>query len=450
MSLNQQDVIDCPHCGKQIDISAALSHTVEERILREHEAKFALERRKLAEDEARLKATNDELAARRAGLEAEVAKITEKKIREEREKIEKEAKERVSAETAAQIASMKAELEANAAQLRELGQAKAALERATREKEQLKIDLEAENERRMTEFIRTERERIQRAETEKHELKVKDQAVLIDELKRQLDEAQRKIAQGSMQRQGEAQELAIEAWLREQFPLDSVEEIRKGATGADCVQIVNTRERANCGTIIYESKRTKAFQPAWIEKFKSDMRDRAADIGVLVTEVLPSEMERLGLRDGVWICTFEEFKGLSAVLRETIVRLSLVAETQRNRGTKTEMVYDFLTGTEFRQQVEGMLEGITQMYTDLESEKRAFAAQWKKREKQIEKVILNASNMYSSIRGIVGNAVAPISYLEFEGGALEGGGTGSARAALEAEQPADDKQQRESDEQSLF
>ena len=194
--------------------------------------------------------------------------------------------------------------------------------------------------------------------------------------------------------------------------MDSVEEIKKGARGADCLQVVNTRSRQNCGTIYYESKRTKGFQPSWIEKFKHDMREKNVDIGVLVTETMPSDMSRLGLKDGIWICSFEDFKSLCVVLRESIIRLSDAITAQDNKGDKMGMLYDFLTGNEFRLQVEAIVEGFTQMQSDLESEKRSMAGIWKKRERQIQKVLLNTTNMYGSVKGIAGNAIQSVELLE--------------------------------------
>lgn len=215
-----------------------------------------------------------------------------------------------------------------------------------------------------------------------------------------------------MQLQGEVQELAVEEWLAEKFPLDTVQEIKKGERGADCLQIVNTRTHQNCGTIYYESKRTKSFQPGWIEKFKADIREKNANIGVLVTDVMPLDMERLGLKEGIWICSFDEFKGLCTVLRESIIKISSAIVTQENKGDKMGMLYDFLTSNEFKLQIEAIVEGFTQMKSDLESEQRAMRSIWKKREKQIDKVLLNTTDMYGSIRGIAGNAVQTISLLE--------------------------------------
>jgi hypothetical protein len=215
-----------------------------------------------------------------------------------------------------------------------------------------------------------------------------------------------------MQLQGEVQELAIEEWLFAQFPLDTIEEIKKGARGGDCVQTVNTRTRQNCGTIYYESKRTKDFQPSWIEKFKTDIREKGANIGVLVTDAMPAGMDRMGLKEGIWICNYEEFKGLCKVLRESIVQLDTALSSQENKGDKMSLLYDFLTSNTFKLQIEAIVEGFTQMQSDLESEKRAMQRIWKSREKQIEKVINNTIDFYGSVKGIAGNAIGEIKALE--------------------------------------
>ena len=194
--------------------------------------------------------------------------------------------------------------------------------------------------------------------------------------------------------------------------MDVIQEIKKGERGADCLQTVNTRSHQNCGTIYYESKRTKSFQPSWIEKFKNDIRDKNANIGVLVTEVMPTDMDRFGLKDGIWVCSFEEFKGLCSVLRESLITVSSAIITQENKGDKMGMLYDFLTSDEFKLQIEAIVEGFTQMKSDLASEQRSMSAIWKKREKQIDKVLLNTTGMYGSIKGIAGNAIQTVQLLE--------------------------------------
>ena len=222
----------------------------------------------------------------------------------------------------------------------------------------------------------------------------------------------RKQEQGSVQLQGEVQELAIEEWLKTNFPLDTIIEVKKGDRGADCRQTINTRLKENCGSIYYESKRTKDFGKTWIEKFKNDIREQSANIGVFVTDVMPPGMDRMGLRDGIWICTYDEFKGLCFVMREHIISLDLAISSQENKGDKMVMLYNYLTSNEFKLQVEGIIEGYTQMQSDLETEKKSITGHWKKREMQLQKVLTNTTFMYQSLRGIAGNAIQSIKVLE--------------------------------------
>ena len=218
-----------------------------------------------------------------------------------------------------------------------------------------------------------------------------------------------------MQLQGDAQELAVEEWLLSQYPIDSIERVKTGALGADCIQKINSPTKQSCGTIYYESKRTKAFQMKWIEKFKADIRDRNADIGVIVSQARPTGHDRMTQIDGIWICNFEEFKGLCIALRNQIIEVDRVAISQKNRGDKMHMLWDYLQSNEFRLQVEAIVEGFTQMKTDLEKEKRSIQGHWKKREKQIDKVLLSTGDMYNCFKGIAGSSVQSVAALEFEG-----------------------------------
>ncbi|MCK5728228.1 MAG: DUF2130 domain-containing protein, partial [Methylococcales bacterium] len=297
---------------------------------------------------------------------------------------------------------------------KELNQTKADLVRLEREKEELRDEIILDKEREFSDKLTIERVKIQKQVNESSELKLKEMQKQLDDQKNLAVEMNRKAEQGSMQMQGEVQELAIEEWLAAQFPLDTIEEIKKGARGADCLQIVHTHIQQNCGTVYYESKRTKDFQLGWIEKFKNDIREKNATLGVLVTEAMPKEMPRMGLKEGVWVCSFDEFKGLSAVLRETVIKLSEATASQENKGDKMELLYSFLTGNEFKLQVEGIVEGFTQMQADLDKEKRSMARIWKQREKQLQKVLLNTTHMYGSVKGIAGTAVASVALLEFE------------------------------------
>ena len=404
--------IECPNCGFEIDVSELLYHQVDQRLKKKYNDELAQERIKFEDQLGALNADRAQLNAEKAALDTTVTAAIADGLAVEKQRLRDAIKTELEAEQSEKDKIIQSELTEKTAQLKEFNKTRAENERLKREKDELKDTLEAEAEKKLNEQLVAEREKIRKAEEDRTQLSLAERDKVISQLTDDLKDLQRKAKQGSMQLQGEVQELAIEEWLLSTFALDTIEEIKKGAHGADCLQIVNTRSQQNCGTIYYESKRTKGFQPGWIEKFKHDIREKGADIGVLVTESMPSDMPRLGLRDGVWVCTFDEFKSLSLVLRESVIRLSNAITAQDNKGDKMGMLYDFLTGNEFRLQIEAIVEGFTQMQSDLESEKRSMAAVWKKREKQLQKVLINTTHMYGSVKGIAGSAIQSVPLLE--------------------------------------
>jgi hypothetical protein len=404
--------IECPKCGSKIDVSELLHRQVDQELRKEYDDELAKARKGFEKQRDTLTKKEEELEAEKKKQAELVTGAVQEQLKKERKAQEKAIKAEVKKEQAEGLKVLKDELEEKSKEVRELNKTKSELERLQREKDELQEKMAAEAEKKLTATLKEEREKIRRAEEEKQQLKVAEKEQVIAQLNEQLKEAQRKAEQGSTQLQGEVQETAIEGWLRDQFPLDTVEEIKKGAKGADCLQVVNTRAWKNCGKIYYESKRTKSFQPAWIAKFKDDIREKGAHIGVLVTESMPAGMARMGMMDGIVVCTFDVFKGLCAVLRERIISVYAATAAQENKGEKMTMLYDFLTGNEFRGQIEAIVEGFTQMQSDLETEKRAMASIWKKRQKAIEKVLLSTGQMHGAIRGIAGSSVAPVKMLE--------------------------------------
>lgn len=416
--MNNTTQIKCPNCGTSIDVQDILAHQLEAKIKQQYQAQLAEERQKYEQEQTKLQQEREAFEQKKKQENELFQQRLDAKLREERKTIEDRLKAQLEEEQADQFKALQRELNDKSEQIKELNLAKADIERLKREKDELRETVELDLQRRMNEQLQTERERIKKLEEEKNELKLRELQKQLDDQKKLTEEMKRKQEQGSMQLQGEVQELAIEEWLAMQFPLDSVEEVKKGARGGDCIQVVNTHNRVNCGRIYYESKRTKDFQPSWIEKFKADMREKGADVGVLVTDAMPAGFERMGIKDGVWICTYEEFKGLCTVLRETVIQIGLAVASQENKGDKMHMLYDFLTSNTFRMQVEAIVEGFSCMKNDLEKEKRAMQRIWREREKQIDKVITNTVDMYGSIRGIAGNAIQPVQALELPGGDL--------------------------------
>ena len=417
--MSNETKITCPNCGQEIDVNSVISHNLEEEFKKKYNAKWVEEKKKYQEEVDKLEKQKQEIELLKENQESLVAEKLAAAVKSEKEKFEKQIKTQLQEEQSERIALIEKELQEKSEQVKELNRAKAEIEQIKREKAEMKEAIEAETAKLMNEKINEEKEKIRKAEHDKNEMVVAELQKQLDDQKRLTEEMKRKQEQGSMQLQGEVQELAIEEWLTSNFPLDTIEEIKKGDRGADCVQIVHTRSTQNCGTIYYESKRTKNFEPKWLEKLRDDIRAKGANIGVLVTDAFPKNMDRMGMVEGIWVCSFEEFKGLCFVLRESIVQLSLVAASQENKGEKTLMLYDFLISNEFRLQVEAIVEGFTQMQADLISEKRSIMGHWKKREKQIEKVLLNTNYMYNSIKGIAGSAIQPIKTLELPDANLE-------------------------------
>ncbi|MBT0608288.1 DUF2130 domain-containing protein [Aequorivita echinoideorum] len=410
--MKKETQIKCPNCGTSIDVQDILAHQLEDEIKKKYQLQIAAEKKRYDVAEEKLQRERQEFEAKKKQENELFQERFDRKLREEKSVMEAKLKAKISEEQQDQFKSLQAELNEKSEQIKELNRTKAEIEKLKREKNELKEIAEAEAQKKLNELLISEKDKIRKSEEERNEMRFREMQKQLEDQKKLTEEMKRKQEQGSMQLQGEVQELGIEEWLSEQFPLDTIEEIKKGARGGDCIQIVNTRSDQNCGKIYYESKRAKDFQPSWIEKFKNDIREKGANIGVLVTEVMPAGMDRMGLRDGIWICNYTEFKGLCHVLRESIIKINLAVSTQENKGDKMHMLYDYLTSNQFRMQIEAIVEGFTAMKTALESEKRAMQRIWKEREKQIDKVTFNTIDLHASIRGIAGNAIQPVKALE--------------------------------------
>ena len=282
---------------------------------------------------------------------------------------------------------------------------------------------EAELELELQRKLNTEREtlkaQIQKEEAERLSIKDQEHVLKVKELEKQLEdqrklaeEMRRKAEQGSMQMQGEVQELLLEELLKTSFPFDQISEVGKGVRGADCIQLVRNSLGQEAGKIIYESKRTKDFNQEWIDKLKADMRSQGADIAVIVTQTFPKELDRFGEKDGVYICSFQEVKSVALLLRNAILKVHDTKKSQVNKGDKMSFLYDYLTSNEFSEQWKAVGEGFRQMRSSIQKERDAMEKLWKAREKQLEKVLLNAMHIKGSIEGIAGADAIHLDLLE--------------------------------------
>lgn len=402
-------LVKCPHCGNKFSPEDAIQHDLRAQLEKEFELKLNENSKILAEKIRRQEDEKFRAQLQRLEEDRKVKSLRLKQLEdnaflvEEREQQIREREERLDHE-------MKKKLLEREKIIKEQAD-KTAMEKAlllVREKEQhLARDRESLDlilKKRVieeTEKARDE-ERMKNAELQK---KLDDQTRLINEMKR-------KTEQGSIQTQGEVQELAIEEYLFQTFPRDVIEEIAKGKRGGDCVHRVRDHYENECGRILYESKRTKHFGSEWIAKIKDDMRLQQADLGVIVTEALPDGMTRFGEVDGIWICTFVEFKALALLFRNNLSRIGEVLAAQENKGDKMQLIYSYVTSNEFKQKLEAAFESYNDMQEDLSKEKALFTSQWAKREKRLLKAMENLVSLYGDVRGIAGGAVQEIKALE--------------------------------------
>lgn len=405
MEQTTQAQINCPKCGEPIDVNKVLFEKVRTEIGQDFESKLAKEREAIAEKEKTL-------AAAQKDVNATVQAAVAQQVAQAKKEQEAALRKSIKGEVEESMNSMQEELKRRTEEVKELNKTRTALAQLQREKDALAEEINAKAELKLNAELAKAKTDIAKTEAGKQELKLREKDDLITSLTEKMAELQRRAEQGSMQSQGEVQELAIEEWLRNAFPLDTVDEIKKGQLGGDCIHRVHDRTGHELGAIYYESKRTKHFTEGWIAKLKQDMQAAKTQVGVIVTEAMPAGMDRMGQRDGIWICTYDEFKSLCYVLREMMLQVGQAISTQANKGDKMEMLYNYLTGSEFRMHIEAIVQSFSKMKGDIVKERAAYERIWNEREKNLDLVMKNTTAMFGSIKGIAGNAIGPVKSLE--------------------------------------
>jgi len=411
--------IKCPNCGTSIDVNDLLSHQLEDKIKKKYSAELAENKKQIKSKEAELSKQKEVFEERKKQQNDLFKEKLEQMAKEQEQALTTKLKQKLLTEQEEQFKSLQKELNEKSEKVIQLNKTKVELETLKREKLELAGKIQAESEKKLTEKLALESEKIKKLAEEENKLKLLQLHKQLDDQKKLTEDMKRKQEQGSMQLQGEVQELAIEDELRVAFPFDSIEEVSKGIRGADCIQTVVNKSQEECGKIIYESKRTTNFGGDWIEKLKADMLSAGADIAVLVTQTLPKDQKTFDLVNGVWVCSFAEFKSLALALRENIIKISATRNANENKGDKMHMLYDYLTGNEFRHQLEAIFEGFNSLQSELDRERRAMQRIWKEREKQIQKVLNNTIDLYGSVKGIAGSSVKSIDSLELDNNLLE-------------------------------
>lgn len=366
------DRITCPKCGAEIEISAALASSIEQRLRREVAAEAQQEARKLSAE-----------AERRA---REAAALELRDLKE-------------------QLAEQRKKAEASQAQ-------ELALRKQARELEEARRTEELERTRKLDEERVRIRDDARKAFEEENRLKALQQQQKIDDLTRALDEAQRKAQQGSMERQGELLEADLEQTLRQAFPLDDIEPVPKGVRGADLLQRVKDSLGRPCGLLVWETKNTKAWSEGWIQKLKDDQREVRAHMAILVSQAMPDGLDPFGFRDGVWVTRWTCMLPLATALRRHLAEVNYTQMASVGKNEKMERLYAYLVGPEFSQSITGIVETFAAMQAQLQRERRAMEKLWKEREQQIDRVLTTTSGMYGGLRGLVGSTMPEIDALD--------------------------------------
>ena len=371
--------IKCPNCGTEFKLNESLKNEVEKELRGK-----MMDWQKKKEDEYEKQKT--------ALINDTLRKATD--------------------DTVVKIKALEEESRIKTQQLQTLQKKELDLLRDKNALEEKQKNLEVEIEKRFLEKRKEIEESAIKKEQEIFDLKTKEYKLQMEQQQKLIEELKRKSEQGSMQLQGESQELLLEEILQSYFPFDIIEEVEKGVEGADCIQVIRNNSDTICGKIIYESKRTKAWSNGWIDKLKADMRNSGSDVAILVTQVFPKDMEKFGEKDGVWICTFNEVSSVAQLLRNGIIKIYEAQKSQENKGDKMQLLYNYLTGIEFRGQMESIVEGFMAMKQSIMKERIQMEKLWKEREKQLEKVLLSTSGLYGSVKGIAGAGVSNIPLLD--------------------------------------
>ena len=410
-----EPVIICPKCSEEIKLTESLAAPLVEATRQQYETKLASKESEIRNREAAVRQEQLAVAKAQESVDEQVAV----KLTQEREKIAaqeaRKARLLLSGDMERkdqEVLELQQALKEKDGKLADAQKAQAELIRKERELDDAKREMDLTVEKRVQESISTVRDQARREAEDGLKLRVAEKEQTIAGMQRQIEELKRKAEQGSQQLQGEVQELELESLLKAKFPRDTIEPVPKGRSGGDIKQLVFNQLGNLCGTLLWESKRTKNWSDGWLGKLRDDQRTAKADVAVIVSRVLPNGCEGFDFIEGIWVVEPRCAIPIAIALRQSIVELAGVRQTREGLQTKMGMVYEYLTGPRFRQRVEAIVERFSEMHEDLDKERRAVMRLWAKREEQIRGVIDSTAGMYGDLQGIGGKAFREIEGLE--------------------------------------
>lgn len=413
-----EPTVVCPHCKTEIKLTESLAAPLLESVRRDYEQRLSQKDADVTMREQALAERAQSLEKAKATLDQQIAQ----KLQQERVRIAAEEQQKAKLalgsdldQKVKELNSLQEVLKQRDAKLAEAQRAQAELIRKQRELDDAKRELDLTVEKRVQANLTSEREKAKKEAEEELKLKVMEKDQTITAMQKQIEDLKRRAEQGSQQLQGEVQELELEALLAAKFPRDTIQPVPKGEFGGDVLQRVIGPTNQICGTILWESKRTKNWSDGWLPKLREDQRAAKAEIAVIVSQALPKDVETFGFVDGVWVADPKVALPVALSLRQTLIEVATVRQASEGQQSKMEMVYGYLTGPRFRQRIQAIVEAFSSMREDLDREKKAITRQWAKREEQIDRVMNATVGMYGDLQGIAGKTLQEIEGLEFQG-----------------------------------
>jgi len=413
-----EPTVVCPQCKSEIKLTESLAAPLLESIKRDYEHRLAQKDADIAKREKTLHEHEAALQKQKESLDEQLAQ----KLRQEQTRIAAEEAKKAKLTLGdeldrkiKEINDLQEVLKQRDAKLADAQKAQADLIRKQRELDDAKRELELTVEKRVQADLATTRDKAKKDAEEEMKLKVMEAEQTIASMQKQIEDLKRRAEQGSQQLQGEVQELEIESLLSARFPRDTIQPVPKGEFGGDILHRVMNPVGQQCGTILWESKRTKNWNDGWLPKLREDQRAAKAEIAVIVSQVLPKDVETFGLVDQVWVAHPKVALPVAIALRQTLIEIAGARQASEGQQTKMDMVYGYLTGPRFRQRIQAIVEAFSLMREDLERERKAITKQWAKREEQIDRVMQATVGMYGDLQGIAGKTLQEIEGLEFQG-----------------------------------
>ena len=416
-----EPAITCPNCKTEIRLTESLAAPLIETTRRQFQQQLAQKDDEIAnreqgilEKERQLTITKNKLDEQVASQVEDQLKIDRARITAEESRKSKQAFANDLEQRSREIAELQSILKSQEAKLTEAQKTQADLLRKQRELDDAKRELDLTIEKRVQEGLSVTRQQARKEAEDEQRLKVLEREQTIAAMQKQIEDLKRRSEQGSQQLQGEVQELELENLLRNKFPFDAIEPVPKGEFGGDVLHRVVGLNGQPSGTILWEFKRTKNWSDSWLVKLRDDQRAAKAEIAVIVSQVLPKGVETFDLVEGIWVTHPRAALPVAMILRQSLLELALARQASQGQQTKTDMVYQYLTGPRFRLRVEAIVEAFSTMQEELDREKRVIMKQWAKRGEQIERVMGATVGMYGDLQGIAGKSLQEIEGLELK------------------------------------